>query len=487
MKNQLERWVLRTGCGACIWLINLVNVEAQEVLAEHRMWSVKDSAMVADIHGHILGQGQCYEDLRVLCKDIGARLSGSPEADDAILWGAKTLRDAGSPEVRMQTVIVPHWERGSVERAWLRVNDGEPETLRVSALGGSVGTDSILEGEVVMFKEFAPLDEMGPNALEGKIAFFNRAMDPLMINAGGAYGGAYEQRSKGAVKAAEHGGSAALVRSLTHALDTFPHTGGMRYDDEVDQVPAVALSTVDSRRIAGLLQEGNVVRVGLELECVLHEDKAQANVIAEWKGSEFPDRYIVVGGHLDSWDIGEGAHDDGAGIVHSIEVMRTLVAMGYQPRHTLRVVLFINEENGNNGGKTYAQRAREKGEWHVAALESDAGGDAPRGWSIDATDDATDQVRAWRSSLDDYGVGDLRRGGAGVDIGPLKKEMPAGKRPLMVGLRPNSQRYFDYHHSNRDVYENVHPRELKLGAAALTSMVYLLDQLDHDNLDGEDR
>ncbi len=173
-----------------------------------------------------------------------------------------------------------------------------------------------------------------------------------------------------------------------------------------------------------------------------------------------------------------------ASCVHSIEVLRSLHALGYRPRHTLRVVLFINEENGNNGGKTYAERARERGEWHVAAVESDAGGDAPRGFSIDAADVATDAVRAWRENFMDYGVGDMRRGGAGVDIGPLKKEKPAGKRPLMVGLRPNSQRYFDYHHSNRDIFENVHERELKLGAAALTSMVYLLDQLDYDGLEG---
>ncbi len=451
--------------------------------AQETRWTAEDSTMVSDIHRHILGEGQCVEDLRALCKDIGARLSGSPEADDAILWGAKTLREAGAPEVRMQTVMVPHWERSATEMGWMRVDGGEAEPLPIRALGGSVGTEGALEAEVVVVREFEELDSLGPGGLDGRIAFFNRPMDPLMISAGGAYGGAYQQRSRGAVESAEHGGVAAIVRSLTHAMDTFPHTGAMRYLDTVPKVPAAAISTVDSRRIARLVEAGHDVRVGLDMGCVLHEDKAQANVIAEWTGTEHPDRYIVVGGHLDSWDIGEGAHDDGAGIVHSIEVMRTLVALGYAPRHTIRVVLFINEENGNNGGKTYARIARERGEWHVAAVESDAGGDAPRGWSIDATDDATSAVRAWRESLIDYGIGDLRRGGAGVDIGPLKTEAPAGKRPLMVGLRPNSQRYFDYHHSERDVFENVHPRELKLGAAALTSMVYLLDQLDYDSLD----
>lgn len=446
-------------------------------------WSVEDSVMVARIHGQVLGNGGCYEDLRVLCKDVGARLSGSPEADAAILWGGRVLSEIGAGEVRMQPVVVPHWERGGVERAWWRLDGGEAQPLRVSALGGSVGTDGPMEAEIVVFRDFEALDSLGQDGLAGRLAFFNRPMDPLLINAGSAYGGAFDQRSRGAVEAAEHGGIGALVRSLTHALDTFPHTGGMRYEDGVERVPAVAVSTVDARRLANLVEEGHEVRVGMELSCVLHEDKSQANVIAEWKGTEHPDRYIVVGGHLDSWDIGEGAHDDGAGIVQSIEVLRTLHALGYQPRHTLRVVLFINEENGNNGGKTYARVAREKGEWHVAAVESDAGGDAPRGFSIDATDEGTDAVRAWSDALADYGVGDMRRGGAGVDIGPLKEEMPGGRRPLMVGLRPNSQRYFDYHHSDRDVFENVHERELKLGAAALTTMVYLLDQLDHEALD----
>ena len=480
-RNRKERTVVRTVV-LCVAMTGMLRLAAQ-VGDISRAWSEQDSVMVARIHQQVLGEGRCYEDLRVLCKEVGPRLSGSPAADAAIVWGGKTLQAVGAGEVRMQPVIVPHWERGGLEQAWLRVNGGEREPLRVAALGGSVGTAGDIEGDVAVFRDFAELDSLGEEGLAGRIAFFNRPMDPLMINAGSAYGGAYEQRSKGAVESARHGGMAALVRSLTHAMDTFPHTGGMRYDSEVKQVPAAAVSTVDARRIARLVQDGAEVRVGLNMGCVLHEDKAQANVIAEWTGTEYPDRYIVVGGHLDSWDIGEGAHDDGAGIVQSIEVLRALHALGYQPRHTLRVVLFINEENGNNGGKTYAQRAREQGEWHVAAVESDAGGDAPRGYSIDASDAGTAAVRSWQEVLGNYGVGDLRRGGAGVDIGPLKKEMPAGKRPLMVGLRPNSQRYFDYHHSDRDVFENVHERELKLGAAALTSMVYLLDRLNYDSLD----
>ena len=262
--------------------------------AQEQRWSSEDSAMVARIHDHVLGQGGCVEDLRVLCKEVGARLSGSPEADAAILWGAKTLRESGAPEVRMQTVIVPHWERGDVERAWLRIDGGEAEPLKISALGGSIGTEGVIEAPVRVFRQFEELDSLGEKGLDGAIAFFNRPMDPLMISAGGAYGGANNQRSRGAVEAADHGGVAALVRSLTHALDTFPHTGAMRYDDAVHRVPAAAVSTVDARRISGLLSDGHDVRVGLEMGCILHDDKAQANVIAEWTGTEHPDRYIVA-------------------------------------------------------------------------------------------------------------------------------------------------------------------------------------------------
>ena len=264
--------------------------------AQEARWAEKDSTMVADIHRHILGKGSCVEDLRILCKDIGARLSGSPEADAAIRWGEETLRKTGAPEVRLQPVMVPHWERSTTEVAWMRVDGGEAEPLAIRALGGSVGSNGAIEGDVVVVREFEELDSLGPGGLNGQIAFFNRPMDPLMISAGGAYGGAYNQRSRGAVESAEHGGIAALVRSLTHAMDTFPHTGAMRYDDEIRKVPAAAVSTVDSRRIARLVEAGHEVRVGLEMDCVLHEDKEQANVIAEFKGTVHPDRYIVVGG-----------------------------------------------------------------------------------------------------------------------------------------------------------------------------------------------
>jgi carboxypeptidase Q len=296
-------------------------------------------------------------------------------------------------------------------------------------------------------------------------------MDPLMINTGAAYGGAYDQRSKGATEAARYGAVGTLVRSLTHAQDTFPHTGAMNYLDDVVRIPAAAISTVDASALHNGLKNDPNLLFSMQLTCEAFEDVEQANVIAEIRGSEFPDEYIIVGGHLDSWDIGEGAHDDGAGIVQSIEVLRILRALDYEPRHTIRVVLFVNEENGNNGGETYAKVAKENGQVHFAAIESDAGGFSPRGFSFESTDEAYAHYLSLAPVLEEYGVHMSRRGWSGVDIRPLKNDYVT-----LIGLIPDTQRYFDYHHSKRDVWENVNKRELELGAGAMTSLVYLLDQ-----------
>ena len=290
-------------------------------------------------------------------------------------------------------------------------------------------------------------------------------------------GAPLDQRGRGAIAAAKAGAVGALVRSMTHALDTLPHTGAMYYEEGIDSVPSAAISTVDASWLANQLKANPDLEVVLEMNCRAFPDVEQGNVIGEWRGSELPDEIITLGGHLDSWDIGEGAHDDGAGIVHTLEVLRILKALGYTPRRTIRFVLFINEENGNRGGKTYAARAQEDHTTtnlrYVAALESDAGGFVPRGFRIDAGDEATALIQSWNSLFDPYNVHQFRRGGAGVDIGPLKALEP---RPAMMGLSPDGQRYFDFHHSSQDVFENVHKRELELGAATFAAAVYMLDQ-----------
>ncbi len=353
-----------------------------------------DSLMLRTIYSEALSAGECHENLRELCKNIGHRLSGSPQLDHAVAWGADKLRGYAADSVWLQPVMVPKWTRGHRETASYRVN-GVDYPLRISALGGSVGSNGKLTTEVVEVKRLSDLDTLPKSAVEGKIVLFNRPMDPLLINTGAAYGGAFDQRSDGASAAARRGAVGALVRSLTHALDTFPHTGAMRYADDVTPIPAAGISTVDAQALKDALKLHPKLTVTLELSCKAYDDVEQANVIAELRGSAFPDEYIVVGGHLDSWDIGEGAHDDGAGIVQSIEVLRILKAIGYQPRHTLRVVLYVNEENGNRGGEHYAAEAKRKGESHLAAIESDSGGFSPRGFSTEADDAEYDVFASW--------------------------------------------------------------------------------------------
>jgi hypothetical protein len=428
-----------------------------------------DSLIISQIYQEAL-HGHAHENLRVLCKDVGARLSGSPEAEKAVQWGYDLLKSYAFDSVFLQEVMVPKWERGCCESGTI-FHKGEQIAINISALGGSVGCEKPIKAQVIEVKYFTDLAELGEDKIKGKIVFFNRAMDPLLINTGAAYGGANDQRTRGAAEAAKYGAIGTLVRSLTLADDEFPHTGAMDYGDTQKKIPAAAISTADAKKLSALLKENPSLEVSFDLRCVRHPDVLSHNVIAEIRGSEFPDKYIVVGGHLDSWDIGEGAHDDGAGIVQSIEVLRLFKALGIRPRHTLRLVLFINEENGNRGGITYARIAKETGMNHIAAIESDAGGFTPRGFSIDANENQVERFKSWAALFEPYLIHVFREGHSGVDIGPLKD----GKVAL-IGLSPDGQRYFDYHHSDRDIFENVHKRELELGAGTVTALTWLIDQ-----------
>lgn len=430
-----------------------------------------DSILVSKLYEEALGRGECYENLRVLCKDIGHRLSGSESLDKAIDWGKNLLTSYGADEIELQTVNVPHWSRGT-QAIGSYVNKQEKGVIRITALGGSVPTNGILTAPVIEVKRLEDLEALGEANVKGKIVLFNRAMDPLMINTGSAYGGAFDQRSDGASTASKYGAVGVLVRSLTHALDTFPHTGSLTYHDGITPIPAAAISTVDADILHKALAADPATVVSISMDCVKHENRDQANVIATLKGYDAVtgDQIIVLGGHLDSWDIGEGAHDDGAGIVHVIEALRILNAIGYKPRHTIKVVLYINEENGNHGGITYAERALEKKETHLAAIESDSGGFTPRGYNTECGDALYNDLKAWIEELDIYGIHQIKRGWSGVDIRPLKPQTTN-----LFGFIPDGQRYFDYHHSNRDVFENVNKRELELGAASIAALAMYLD------------
>jgi len=425
-----------------------------------------DSLQIRKMFDAALVEGHAYNNLRSLCKDVGARLSGSPEAEKAVNWAKELLESYQFDTVWLMPVKVPHWVRGDVEEAGV---NGKP--MSIKTLGGSVSSNGKIEAEVIEVQDFDELASLGEEAIKGKIVFFNRAFDRRLISTGEAYGGCVNQRWDGASQASKFGAVGVFVRSLSHKKDNHAHTGSMGYEEGVKKIPSVALSVEDADMLSALLKLEPTSLAYLNVNSQTFPDKDSYNVIAEITGSVEPDKIITFGGHLDSWDVGEGAHDDGAGVVHSIEALRIIKATGYQPRYTLRCVLFMNEENGNNGGKTYAAVAKEKGEVHIAAFESDAGGFVPRGFTMDGTPEQVKQMQSWESLLEPYKLHIFKAGWGGVDIKPLKDQ----NVPL-IGLRPDDQRYFDHHHSDTDVFENVHRRELELGAASFASMIYLVDK-----------
>ncbi|MBL4709124.1 MAG: M28 family peptidase [Flavobacteriales bacterium] len=426
----------------------------------------EDSLQIKTIYNIALEEGHAYKNLRSLCKDVGARLSGSPEAEKAVSWAKNLLESYQFDKVWLMPVKVPHWIRGDIEQAGVNGT-----AMSIKTLGGSVSSNGRIEANVIEIQNFEELATLGEAKVKGKIVFYNRAFDRKLISTGNAYGACVNQRWSGASKASVYGAVGVFVRSLSHLKDKHAHTGSMGYEEGIQKIPSVALSVQDADMLSELLKTQPNAMAYLNVNSQTLADKDSYNVIAEIKGSIEPDKIITFGGHLDSWDVGEGAHDDGAGVVHSIEALRILKAIAYQPRYTLRCVLFMNEENGNNGGKTYAAVAKEKGEVHIAALESDAGGFVPRGFTMDGTEEQVKQMQSWEPLLEPYNLHIFKKGWGGVDIKPLKSQ----NVPL-IGLRPDDQRYFDHHHSDTDVFENVHQRELELGAASFASMIFLIDK-----------
>ena len=431
-----------------------------------------DSLFIRKAFDTALKNGNAYSDLRSLCKDIGPRLSGSAEAQMAVEWSYSKMKSYGFDSVYLQEIKVPHWERGTKEVGWIKSEEGTITKVKLLALGGSIGTNGILEGSVIQFTSLEELKKATKTEVNGKIVFLNQAMDETQINTFKAYGGCYPIRGDGAVEAAKLGAIAVIIRSLAMPIDDNPHTGSMHYEDGIQKIPAAAISTADAEALSEILrnQEANFI---FEMDCQVFPDAISYNVIAEIKGQKNPNNIITFGGHLDSWDTGEGAHDDGAGVVHCMEALRILKTLEYKPQNTLRVVFFMNEENGNMGGKSYANWVKDKGEIQIAALESDRGGFSPRGFSCDGGEIYLNFLDSISSLFVPYEMYEFNKGYGGVDIGPLKDAYIG--IPLF-GFIPDSQRYFDFHHAPSDVFENVNKRELELGAGAIASFVYLMDK-----------
>jgi carboxypeptidase Q len=429
-----------------------------------------DSVTIRKIYNEALSNGKSYEWLRHLTKQIGPRLSGSVGAQKAVDWTKQIMQEQGFDRVFLQDVMVPHWVRGAKEEAFIHVGK-QKTTVPIAALGGSVATPPKgIEAQVIEVKSFPELRALGAEKVKGKIVFYNRPMDPTKINTFEAYGGAVDQRGNGATEAAKLGAVGAIVRSMTNVHDDNPHVGGMRYGTGVALIPTAAISTNAADLLSKSLQENPSLTFYFKQNCETLPDAKSYNVVGEIKGSEKPDEIIVVGGHLDSWDLAEGAHDDGAGCVQSMEVLRIMKALGIKPKRTIRAVMFMNEENGLRGGIQYADLAKKNNEKHIAAVESDNGGFTPRGFGIVGKPEQREKIMAWQPLLAPYGLTDIGAGGGGADIGPL-----AQSGTVLLGFKPDSQRYFDYHHTTIDRFEAVSQRELELGAASMAAVVYLLD------------
>ena len=425
------------------------------------------------VYNEALSNGQSYEWLDYLSNEIGGRLSGSINYDRSVKWGKDELNLIGIDSVWLQPVMIPKWVRGAPEYAHIESSPGNTISVPIAALGGSISTPSIgISANVIEVKSFDELNNIGKDSISGKIIFFNRKMDPTLIDTFQSYGGSVNQRTQGAAKAASLGAKGVIVRSMTTTLDDYPHTGSMYYDGLKlnERIPAAAISTNGAELLSSMLSLNPNIKFFFRQNSKNFPDVLSYNVIGQIDGSERSDEIIVVGGHLDSWDLGDGSHDDGAGIVQSMEVLRILKSLNYKPKRTIRVVLFANEENGLRGGNKYAELAKKNNETHFFALESDAGGFTPRGFSFDTSESEFNSLKEFKHLFKEYGADNFIIGGSGADIGPLKDN-----KIILAGLRPDPQRYFDYHHAASDTFDKINKRELELGAAAMTALVYLLD------------
>ncbi|WP_299012202.1 M20/M25/M40 family metallo-hydrolase [uncultured Polaribacter sp.] len=436
-----------------------------------------DSTNIKTLFNSALTQGRSYEWLRDLTQNIGGRLSGSPEAAKAVIWGEKLMQEVGLDSVWLQPVMVPHWIRGEKEIATYTTN-GTQKNVPIYALGFSIPTPNTgILAEVIEVKSIAEAEALGEK-VKGKIVFFNRPFDDTLINTFSAYGGCVDQRVNGAKVGGLYGAKGVIVRSMTNSIDDYPHTGTMSYADlPVEKhIPAAAISSKAANILSDDLKKDPNLKFYFKQSCKTLPDAPSFNVVGEIKGAETPENIFVVGGHLDSWDLGEGAHDDGTGVVQSLEVAYLFKKNNIKPKNTIRIVFFMNEENGTRGAKKYAELAKLNKENHIGGLESDAGGHTPRGFSIDANTANTKLLQSWKKLLAPYGLHDLDKGGSGADISPLKAE-----NVTLVGYRPDSQRYFDYHHTSRDTFDKVNKRELELGSASMASLVYLMDKYLYHN------
>ena len=433
----------------------------------------QDETIIKNIFDAGFTKSKAYSWLDYLSNEIGGRLSGSYEAELAVKWSKKELDKLNFDKVWLQPVMVPRWVRGPKEFALIETEPGITFNVPVAALGGSVATPSVgIKSNVIELQSIAELEILGKEKIDGKIVFFNRPMDPTFLTTFTAYSTAVDQRALGALEASKYGAIGVIVRSMTLRNDDYPHTGGLTYGalPMSQRIPAAAISTNAADKLSSLLKIKPDLKFLLRQQCKQLPDAQSYNVIAEKKGTTHPDEVILVGGHLDSWDIGDGSHDDGAGVVHSMDLINLFNSIDYKPKRTIRVVLFMNEENGLRGSLKYKEIADKEDINHIFAIESDAGGFRPLGFSFTCNDSNFLRVLEWKKLFAPYFINVFIKGGSGADISNLRND-----NNVLSGLRPNSQRYFDYHHTEIDTFDAVNKRELEMGSSAIASLVYLFD------------
>ena len=434
----------------------------------------QDDLFIKNVFDAGFTKSKAYTWLDYLSNEIGGRLSGSYEADLAVKWSKSELEKLDFDKVWLQPVMVPRWVRGPKEFALIETEPGITFDVPVAALGGSVATPSVgIKSNVIEVMSLEELEKLGKEKIDGKMVFFNRPMDPKFVTTFTAYGTAVDQRALGAMEASKYGAIGVIVRSMTLRTDDYPHTGGLTYGalPLSQRIPAAAISTKGADKLSSLLKIKPDLKFLLRQQCKQMPDVQSYNVIAEKRGTTFPDEVILIGGHLDSWDIGDGSHDDGAGVVHSMDLINLFTSIGYKPKRTIRVVLFMNEENGLRGSLKYKEIADKEGVNHIFAIESDAGGFRPLGFSFTCNDSNFLRLLEWKKLFAPYFINVFIKGGSGADISNLKKN-----NNVLSGLRPNSQRYFDYHHTEIDTFDAITKRELEMGSSAIASLVYLFDR-----------
>ena len=434
----------------------------------------QDDLFIKNVFDAGFTKSKAYTWLDYLSNEIGGRLSGSYEADLAVKWSKSELEKLDFDKVWLQPVMVPRWVRGPKEFALIETEPGITFDVPVAALGGSVATPSVgIKSNVIEVMSLEELEKLGKEIIDGKIVFFNRPMDPKFVTTFTAYGTAVDQRALGAMEASKYGAIGVIVRSMTLRTDDYPHTGGLTYGalPLSQRIPAAAISTKGADKLSSLLKIKPDLKFLLRQQCKQMPDVQSYNVIAEKTGTTYPDEVILIGGHLDSWDIGDGSHDDGAGVVHSMDLINLFTSIGYKPKRTIRVVLFMNEENGLRGSLKYKEIADKEGVNHIFAIESDAGGFRPLGFSFTCNDSNFLRLLEWKKLFAPYFINVFIKGGSGADISNLKKD-----NNVLSGLRPNSQRYFDYHHTEIDTFDAINKRELEMGSSAIASLVYLFDK-----------